>query len=173
MQTLLFYACCFTDKSQYYKSKLASFTEDPGYHRLSLCMSFACRTAAKLGPCCQPCFTVTGLLLHRRLSCATSAFCAIEAVHRKVCWLTCCVRKDRRLSTDLRFALASSWHLLLVRPLLMGPTVEEVCLTCTSVECRIPMTEQITLPLLLTQATRNMQSCCWFEQKPILQQEEM
>ncbi len=111
--------------------------------------------------------------LHRRLSCATSAFCAIEAVHRKVCWLTCCVRKDRRLSTDLRFALASSWHLLLVRPLLMGPAVEEVRLTCTSVECRIPMTEQITLPLLLSQATRNMQSCCWFEQKPILQQEEV
>ena len=103
MQTLLFYACCFTDKSGYYKSKLASFTEDPGYHRLSLCMSFACRTAAKLGPCCQPCFTVTG---HRRHSCATSAFCAIEAVHRKVCWLTCCVRKDRRLNTDLRSALA-------------------------------------------------------------------
>ncbi len=24
--------------------------------------------------------------LHRRHSCATSAFCAIEAVHRKVCW---------------------------------------------------------------------------------------
>ena len=45
--------------------------------------------------------------LHRRPSCATSAFCAIEAVHRKVCWLTCCVRKDRRLNTDLRFALAS------------------------------------------------------------------
>ena len=44
--------------------------------------------------------------LHRRPSCATSAFCAIEAVHRKVCWLTCCVRKDRRLNTDLRFALA-------------------------------------------------------------------
>jgi len=44
--------------------------------------------------------------LHRRHSCATSAFCAIEAVHRKVCWLTCCVRKDRRLNTDLRFALA-------------------------------------------------------------------
>ncbi len=43
---------------------------------------------------------------HRRHSCATSAFCAIEAVHRKVCWLTCCVRKDRRLNTDLRFALA-------------------------------------------------------------------
>ncbi len=33
-------------------------------------------------------------------------FCAIEALHRKVCWLTCCVRKDRRLNTDLRFALA-------------------------------------------------------------------
>ena len=63
VQTLFFYACCFTDKTGYYKSKLASFTEDPGYHRLSLCMSFACRTAAKLGPCCQPCFTVTGLLL--------------------------------------------------------------------------------------------------------------
>jgi len=45
--------------------------------------------------------------LHRRHSGATSAFCAIEAVHRKVCWLTCCVRKDRRLNTDLRFALAS------------------------------------------------------------------
>ena len=44
--------------------------------------------------------------LHRRHSCATSAFCAIEAVHRKVCWLTCCVRKDRRLNTDLRSALA-------------------------------------------------------------------
>jgi len=26
-------------------------------------MSFACRTAAKLGPCCQPCFTATDLLL--------------------------------------------------------------------------------------------------------------
>ncbi len=45
--------------------------------------------------------------LHRRHSCATSAFCANEAVHRKVCWLTCCVRKDRRLNIDLRFALAS------------------------------------------------------------------
>jgi len=56
--------------------------------------------------------------LHRRHSCATSAFCAIEAVHRKVCWLTCYVRKDRRLNTDLRFALASKLDLLLVRPLL-------------------------------------------------------
>ena len=63
MQTLLFYACCFTDKTGYYKSKLTSFTEDPGCQRLSLCMSFACRTAAKLGPCCQPCFTATDLLL--------------------------------------------------------------------------------------------------------------
>ncbi len=63
MQTLLFYACCFTDKTGYYKSKLASFTEYPGCHRLSLCMSFACRIAAKLGPCCQPCFSVTDLLL--------------------------------------------------------------------------------------------------------------
>jgi len=45
--------------------------------------------------------------MHRRHSCATSAFCAIEAVHRKVCWLTCCVRKDRRLNTDLRFASPS------------------------------------------------------------------
>ena len=44
--------------------------------------------------------------LHRRPSCATSAFCAIEAVHRKVCWLACCVGKDRRLNTDLHFALA-------------------------------------------------------------------
>ena len=61
--------------------------------------------------------------LHRRHSCATSAFCAIEAVHRKVCWLTCYVRKDRRLNTDLRFALASKLDLLLVRPLLMGPSV--------------------------------------------------
>jgi len=63
VQTLLFYACCFTDKTGYYKSKLTSFTEDPGCHRISLCMSFACRTAAKLGPCCQPCFTATDLLL--------------------------------------------------------------------------------------------------------------
>ncbi len=61
--------------------------------------------------------------LHRRHSCATSAFCAIEAVHRMVCWLTCYVRKDRRLNTDLRFELASKLDLLLVRPLLMGPTV--------------------------------------------------
>jgi len=44
---------------------------------------------------------------YRRYKCATSAFCASEAVHRKVCWLTCCVRKDRRLNTDLRFTLAS------------------------------------------------------------------
>ena len=99
-----FYACCFTDKTGYYKSKLTSFTEDPGCHRLSLCMSFACRTAAKLGPCCQPCFTATDLLL---LPAPHMRFCASEAVHRKVCWLTCCVRKDRRLNTDLRFALVS------------------------------------------------------------------
>ncbi len=59
--------------------------------------------------------------LHRRHSCATSAFCAIEAVHRKVCWLTCCVRKDRRLNTYLRSHERRSWYLLLVRPLLMGP----------------------------------------------------
>ena len=44
---------------------------------------------------------------YRRHTCATSAFCASEAVHRKVCWLTCCVRKDCRLNTDLRFALVS------------------------------------------------------------------
>jgi len=44
---------------------------------------------------------------YRRHTCATSAFCASEAVHRKVCWLTCCVRKDRRLHTELRFALVS------------------------------------------------------------------
>ena len=44
---------------------------------------------------------------YRRCNCATSAFCASEAVQRKVCWLTCWVRKDRRLNTDLRFALAS------------------------------------------------------------------
>ncbi len=61
VQTLLFYACCFTER--YWKSELTSFTEDPGCHRLSLCMSFACHTAAELGPCCQPCFTVTDLLL--------------------------------------------------------------------------------------------------------------
>ncbi len=104
VQTLLFYACCFTDKTGYYKSKLTSFTEDPGCHRLSLCMSFACRTAAKLGPCVslpQTC------CFYRRHTSATSAFCASEAVHRKVCWLTCCVRKDRRLNADLRFALVS------------------------------------------------------------------
>ncbi len=63
VQTLLFYACCFTDRTGYYKSKLTKFTEDPGCHRLSLCMSLAYRTAAKLGPCCQPCFAVTNLLL--------------------------------------------------------------------------------------------------------------
>ncbi len=43
---------------------------------------------------------------YRRHTCAASAFCASEAVHRKVCWLTCCVR-DRRLNTELRFALVS------------------------------------------------------------------
>jgi hypothetical protein len=68
VQTLLFYACCFTDRTGYYKSKLTKFTEDPGCHRVSLCMFFAYRTAAKLGPCCQPsrttsCFAVTDLLL--------------------------------------------------------------------------------------------------------------
>ena len=63
VQTLLFYACCFTEKTKYYKSKLTSFTEHSRCHRLSLCMSFACRTAAKLGPCCQPCFSVTDPLL--------------------------------------------------------------------------------------------------------------
>jgi len=96
VQTLLFYACCLTEKTGYHKSKLASFTEHPGCHRLSLCISFACHTAVKLGPCCQPCFTVTDLLLLPRHTCATSAFCASEAVHRKASWLTCCVRKDRR-----------------------------------------------------------------------------
>ena len=54
---------------------------------------------------------------YRRHKCATSALCASEAVHRKVCWLTCCVRKDRRLNTDLRFTLASK---LIPVP---GPTV--------------------------------------------------
>ena len=82
VQTLLFYACCFTGKTGYYKSKLTSFTEDPGCHRLSLCMSFAGRTAAKLGPCCQPCFTATDLLLlpaphtrykHTRCECSKAA----------------------------------------------------------------------------------------------------
>ncbi len=76
VQTLLFYACCFTEKTGYYKSKLASFTEHPGCHRLSLCMSFACHTAVKLGPCCQPCFTVTDLLLFTG---ATHALQALSA----------------------------------------------------------------------------------------------
>ena len=44
---------------------------------------------------------------YRRHTCATSAFCASEAVHRKVCWLTCCVWEDRRLNTELRLALVS------------------------------------------------------------------
>jgi len=44
---------------------------------------------------------------YRRHTCATSALCASEAVHRKMCWLTCCVRKDRRLNTELRLALVS------------------------------------------------------------------
>ena len=69
-------------------------------------MSPACRTAAKLGPWCQPCFTVTDLLL-LPYKCATIAFCTSEAPHRKVCCLTCCARKDCCLNTDLRFALAS------------------------------------------------------------------
>ena len=38
---------------------------------------------------------------------ATSTFGASKAVHRKVCWLTCCARKDRRINTDLSFALVS------------------------------------------------------------------
>ncbi len=53
VQTLLFYACCCTDKTGYYKSKLTSFTEDPGCHRLSLCMSFACRTAVSVCVCVE------------------------------------------------------------------------------------------------------------------------
>ncbi len=44
---------------------------------------------------------------YRRHTCATSALCASEAVHRKVCWLACCVREDRRLNTELRLALVS------------------------------------------------------------------
>jgi len=71
-QTLLLYACCFTEKAGYYKLKLAAFTEHRGCHRLSLFMSFASRTAAKLGPCCQPCFTVTDLLLLSASHIATS-----------------------------------------------------------------------------------------------------
>ncbi len=43
VQTLLFYACCFADKTGYYKSKLTSITEDPGCHRLSLC-TVLCRS---------------------------------------------------------------------------------------------------------------------------------
>ena len=31
----------------------------------------------------------------------------LRSRHRKVCWLTHSVRKDRRLDTDLRFALVS------------------------------------------------------------------
>jgi len=31
---------------------------------------------------------------YRRHTCAASACCASKAVHRKVCWLTCCVRKE-------------------------------------------------------------------------------
>jgi hypothetical protein len=60
---LLFYACCFTEKTGNCKSKLASFAEHPGCHKLSLCMSLARRTAVELGPCSQPWFTVTDLLL--------------------------------------------------------------------------------------------------------------
>ena len=78
VQTFLVYACCFTDKTGHYKSKLASFTEYPGCHRLSLCMSFACHTAVKLGPCCQLGFTVTDLVLF------TGATHALQALSAQV-----------------------------------------------------------------------------------------
>ncbi len=72
---------------------------------------------------------------YRRCNCATSAFCASEAVHRKVCWLTCCARKNRRLNTDLRFALASK-----LVPV-AGPTVTygPYCVRITAIQsCSIP-----------------------------------
>jgi len=105
VQALLFYACCFTEKAGYYKSKLARFTEDPGVTGYRcVCLLRATQLpswglAVSLVSLSQTC------RFYRRHSCAT--FCASEVVQRKVCWLTCCVRKDRRLNTDLRFALAS------------------------------------------------------------------
>ena len=44
---------------------------------------------------------------HRPVAFTGATHALREAVHRKMCWLTCCVRKDRRLNTDLRFALVS------------------------------------------------------------------
>ena len=106
MQTLLFYACCFTDRTGYYKPKLPTTQGVSGYRWVCLSRTGQLPSwglAVSLVSLPQTC------CFYRRHTCATSAFCASEAVHRKVCWLTCCVRgrKDRRLNPDLHFALVS------------------------------------------------------------------
>ena len=104
VQTLLFYACCFPEKTGHNESKLARFTERPGY--LCLCLSRAAKLP-RWGPAVSFVSLSQTCCLHRRHTCATSAFCASEAVNRKVCWLSCCAQKDRRLNTELRFTLVS------------------------------------------------------------------
>ena len=70
-----------------------------------MCMSFACRTAASWGLGVSIVSPSKTCCFYRRYKCAASA--SSEAVHRKVCWLTCCVCEDRRLTIDLGIALVS------------------------------------------------------------------
>ncbi len=107
MQTLLFYACCFTEKTEHYKSELASLLNTQGVTGYPcVCLSLAAQLPS-WGPAVSLVSLSQTCCFYRRHTCAASAFCASEAVHRKVCWLTCCVRKDRRFNTELRFAFVS------------------------------------------------------------------
>ncbi len=122
MQLHLFYTCCFTENTGDHKSKLANFTEHRGCHRLSLCMSVPCCTAAKLGPCCQP-------YCHRPVN-FIGATHALQALSAPVKPYT--ERFAERLAVSERTAActqscASPWsrssHKLLVRPILIRPTL--------------------------------------------------
>ncbi len=90
-QTLLFYACCFIEKMDATSQSWLVLPKTQGVTGYRcVCLSRAAQLpswglAVSLVSLSHTC------CFYRRHTCAISAFCATEAVHRKVCWLTCCV----------------------------------------------------------------------------------
>ena len=73
---------------------------------------------------------------YRRHTCATSAFCASEAVHRKVCWLTCCVPPPLKHRLALRNSVGArtcSWSDRYIWAPLYTPAI--VCVATSLLSC--------------------------------------
>jgi len=77
-EPLLLLGCCFAEASGYYRCQLSCFATDVDQEKPFFPMPFACRTAAKLRLCFQPCFAGTVLLSssisHERYSLRYSRF---------------------------------------------------------------------------------------------------